>query len=93
MSQESLRREASASEQNSEQSAFPLVTSQANGDYQVSDVSSQGGLTKREYLAARAMQGYLAAPRDTLPPQGMNMKDVAVAAVIMADKLLLELSK
>ena len=47
-----------------------------------------GGLTKREYFAAMAMQGLLSDP--TVNAGG---KDVAIAAVSYADALLAELEQ
>jgi hypothetical protein len=45
------------------------------------------GLTKREYFAAMAMQGFLSRPMDE------NENIVAGAAVIVADALIEELNK
>ena len=46
------------------------------------------GLTKREYFAAKALQGLLACPNN------VNMaQDIAKGAVIMADQLIIELNK
>lgn len=49
----------------------------------------EGGFTKREYLAAMAMQGYCAAP-DT---KEWSVEYLAEASVRQADALLAELEK
>ena len=48
------------------------------------------GLTKREYFAAMAMQGYLASYG---PAEPVNSQHVAEKAVRCADALLTELEK
>lgn len=49
------------------------------------------GLTKREYFAAKAMQGYCSG--EFTGQSGMPQKDIAKWSVEMADALLAELSK
>ena len=82
------------------ESAFPEIFSEPNNDRDgVIDVYSSGGLTKREYFAAKAMQGlssiqvgpeFLKEIRDTnLTLEGV----IAENAVRYADALLAELSK
>lgn len=51
-------------------------------------VFSRGGLTKREYFAAMAMQGMLPHPELLIVDEG-----VAKDAVMMADALIAELNK
>ena len=48
----------------------------------------QGGMTLRDYFAAKAMQGLIASPRGT--PDGSNATDeyYAKCAYIMADAML-----
>lgn len=48
------------------------------------------GLTKREYIATKAMQGILS---HRLPNTEYHEKDVAAVATIFADALIAELSK
>lgn len=70
---------------NSEQPAYPTP------DCEVSGTALQYlGLTKREYFAAMAMQGYLASYG---PAEHANGKHVAKIAVECADALLTELEK
>lgn len=66
--------------ENSEQSAFPYVLDWS---------SHEGGLTKREYFAAMAMQGLLAHERyGSYTPE-----DTAKYAVEQADELLKQLAQ
>jgi hypothetical protein len=54
----------------------------------------ESGLTKREYFAAMAMQGVLSSPTVLINGQlKRTTKDIASAAVIMADDLINELNK
>jgi len=46
---------------------------------------TDGGLTKREYFAAMAMQGICANPTAQIKPHG---RDIAVIAIECADELL-----
>jgi hypothetical protein len=78
--------------ENSKQTAFGYGFTTADGSSHV----EEKGLTKREYFAAMAMQGLL-----TRVPNRHNLetdlgilecKRIAEEAVIMADKLLVELS-
>lgn len=66
---------------NSEQPAFP------NMNY---EGIQMGGLTKREYFAAMAMQGLFA---DMTKQDEYTFQDVALDAVQAADALLAELEK
>ena len=50
----------------------------------------RGGLTKREYFAALAMQGFCAAPDSN---GGCDIFSIAATAVRQADALLAELEK
>jgi hypothetical protein len=66
---------------NSEQPAFPFVASDSN-------VNNQGGLTKREYFAAMAIQGLLANPNI-----GNDANRVVVDSIELADILLEQLEE
>lgn len=75
---------------NANEPAFPTSVQRGqNGEYWT---EQEGGLTKREYFAAMAMQGYLAmyAGPDIAAPAA---KAVALACVDYADTLLAELAK
>ncbi len=50
------------------------------------------GLTKREQFAARAMQGFIAAPMGKYPDQ-TNQRVMAYDSLLAADALLAELEK
>jgi hypothetical protein len=67
--------------------AFPRVQSSSVLDT-VTSVWSEGGLTKRELLAAFALQGCIATRR-----QQDSAASVAASAVLLADELLLALGK
>lgn len=54
---------------------------------------STGGLTKREYLAAIAMNGIASANFSIYSQDSMTIAEVAERAVKMADALIVELSK
>lgn len=61
----------------------------------VIDNNSLIGLTKREYFAAKALQGLLStydSNRNGLVPNNSNVKYIAKLAVSAADALLVELS-
>lgn len=79
---------------NSEQPIYPIIIEQATSRYAtVPDTileCKSSGLTKREYFAAMAMQGYLASYGPTEPA---NSQHVAEKAVECADALLTELEK
>jgi hypothetical protein len=77
-------------------SAFPVHT-HVNLDYSEHDagashgkIYSHGGLTKREYFAAKALQGICA---DSLYRPSGGDKDFAKLAVGLADALIEELAK
>ena len=53
---------------------------------------SDYGLTKREYFAAMAMQGYLAGDEDAANEK-WSVSQTAKWAVMVADALILELNK
>ena len=59
-------------------------------------VISKGGLTKREYFAAMAMQGFIMKYK-SIPGEGNEPKpdyeNIAGASVILADELLTALDK
>lgn len=71
---------------NSKQPAFPALDFNAGPN--VLELRYEG-LSKREYYAALAMQGYIAAGVHGVPEPG-SLADYSVKA---ADALLLELSK
>jgi len=66
---------------NSNKSAFPIFTETG---------IHQDGLTKREYFAAMAMQGILAAPEECFINQ-WDYIGIAKCAVVAADALLKQL--
>jgi len=67
------------------------MTAKENGELAAFSAANERdyapGLTKRELIAAMAMQGFAAAPGDSCP------NDVAAASVEWADRLLVELAK
>lgn len=67
---------------NGNDSVSPQVenTTSPNGDY---SVKTNGGITKREYFAAMAMQGILAGRMDAIPSE-----IVLISAVEHADVLI-----
>lgn len=67
--------------ENKDTSAFPVIV--PDGDYR------QPGLTKREYFAAMALQGYVSAGSTGMP----EPDQLAAYAVAAADALLAELDK
>ncbi len=76
--------------------AFPLVTSSYT-DYENSPnycgaVWSEGGLTKREYFAAKALQGILSIPPKALEHE-WTVQEICAGAVKWADELLEALEK
>jgi hypothetical protein len=76
-----------------EESAFPIEELHQSPAAGVpSKVMLGGGLTKREYFAAAAMQGILANPAWD-PNVHRDEKRVAFTARINADALLAELAK
>lgn len=70
--------------------AFPTQGNAASGEL-------EGGLTKREYFAAMAMQGLLANSGDEVPKVGSmvgwNFESIAAHAICVADNLIAELNK
>ena len=54
-------------------------------------IDTYDGLTKREYFAAKAMQGILTNPSEEYRPWGV--RDIAGYSVQIADALIAELSK
>ena len=76
-------------------SAFPEVATDCDqrdpsNDY-YPNTYSYGGMTKREYFAAKALQGLLANPLMGTPPANGGV--IEVLAVEIADALIAELSK
>lgn len=63
---------------NSEQPAFPLITRGG---------AIQDGLTKREYFAAMALNGYISAGNQGMP----EPEQLAAYAISAADELLKQL--
>lgn len=75
---------------NSEQSAFPEIKTTQSGDGKIPLVYSNGGLTKREYLAGIALQGILSnAEPDTI----RDTKTMVGYCIVVADELLKQLEK
>jgi hypothetical protein len=66
----------------------PIIDTDYTGDFPVSHVK-HAGLTKREYFAAMAMQGYIAAGANGMPPSA----DIAQHAVRAADAMITELNR
>ena len=73
---------------NSNQPAFPLDPKQYN-TLGLGDKLIPFGLTKREYFAAKAMQGVLSAGFNDMT--GRHSDQVAKIAIIQADELLKQL--
>lgn len=75
---------------NKDYPAFPIpVTNDTSGIYTSYDANggdTMGGLTKREYLAAKAMQALIAAG-------ATGVGNIAAESVWYADALLAELEK
>lgn len=69
--------------------AFPEIKSKSedisNGN--VTDVYSEGGLTKREIFALAALQGLLASYY-WKGPAGLDMRKISLAAFELADAML-----
>ena len=53
----------------------------------------EGGLTKREYFAAKAMQGFCSLSGDDVEKYNLRPENVAAMAVSHADALIKELEK
>lgn len=64
-----------------------------NGNEKVAYIENENysGITKREYMATKAMQGYCGG--EYTGQSGMPHENIAKWAVEMADALLLELEK
>lgn len=81
----------------SDDQAFPEVKSASldSDPYSLTNVWSEGGLTKRELFAAMAMQGFSVS--FSIPASGAEGTDprgyIAKACVNLADALLAELVK
>lgn len=65
------------------ENAFPCISEGAT--------IFEWGLTKREYCAALAMQGYIAGVRAS--GDGINIKELCASATWTADALINELNK
>lgn len=80
---------------NADEAAFPIVSTESVRYEPGWDVKSSGGLTKREYFAAKAMQA-LGTPHyseKTDHMESLEPETVAKCAILIADALLKELSK
>lgn len=75
---------------NSKLPAFPVVAFNEEGE--MTTPEAYNGLSKREYFAALAMQGYCACMQSDRF-NGVKDSDLAAWAVNMADALLAELDK
>jgi hypothetical protein len=73
--------------ENSKQQAFPCINPAYDGNWNKEPIKN--GLTKREYFAARAMQGFLSTP-DT---RTWDVEKTAKQAVLQADELLKQLGE
>ena len=79
---------------NANDPAFPLVS-----ELRDAEGKSLPGLSKREYIATKLLQGILANPQTTTSPIAQNMSPdrfccyVAQLATVHADELLKELAK
>ncbi len=87
---------------NANEPAYPAIKTDAayDGDGRgvpYSNVYSVGGLTKREYFAAMAMQGLLACDGERCFSAALTLKDSreerAKSAIAYADALLAELER
>jgi hypothetical protein len=75
---------------NANDNAYPeLSTSWVDRGDGMTSYSNNGGLTKRELIAAMAMQGLLATDETS----ELNWREIAAIAVKNADALIEELSK
>jgi hypothetical protein len=75
----------------SDESAFPRVKSDRfDGAECVSDVWSEGGLSKRELFAAMAMQGFISSGQVRSKE---DVEGLGFMALRAADSLLAELAK
>lgn len=82
--------------ENSKESAFPKLSSRQSGDGKVSLTYSEEGLTKREYIAIKAMQAQVARGLVNLTEidnkMGFtNLEFIADSSIAMADALLKKL--
>lgn len=73
--------------------AFPTTESRRFVSGGPLEPVSVGGLSKREYFAARALQGFIAANPQCEAPGGHAPHIYAKGAVTMADALIAELEK
>ena len=76
---------------NKNKSAYPVVEHNRVGSDTLVLECTEAGLTKREYFAAKAMQGFIS--NSTFYQGYSSHADTALQAVSMADALLNELSK
>ena len=76
--------------ENKNQPAFPVLELKEMGDKFLLDCAA-AGVSKREYFAAKAMQGFIS--NSTFFQGYSSNADMARQAVEMADTLLAELSK
>lgn len=70
---------------------FPTITWDQLESGQIIQITNDPGISKREYFAAKAMQGLLAC--DHVGNCGMPGEALAKSALHYADALILELSK
>lgn len=82
---------------NPDDMAFPEIKSRSDNpeDYNVTEISASGGLTKREYFAAKAMQGMLANGffRVGCEKPDLRTEKMAFTAVQISDCLMTYLNK
>lgn len=73
-------------------SAHPEITSEKNRDFQVQEVYSWGGLTKREEFSKAAMIGILSGLWSAPDGHGWRETDIAEQSVKQADALITALN-
>jgi len=72
-------------------SAFPEIVSEQDGNRILAEVYSTGGLSIRAYMATKAMQGLLA--NEHWCGHGGEVEDIPNLSVKMADALISQLNK
>ncbi len=63
--------------------AFPMVATEYNHDIQERVVTSTGGMTLRDYFAAKAMQGILSDTKIDHPPSKLAELSYRVADAML----------
>lgn len=74
-------------------SAFPITTL-IDGNWTKDHPQDKSGLTKREYFAAKAMQGMISNFKEVDPQEALEApKNIAEWSVLFADRLIEQLNK